>query len=80
MLIYILCDGIVLQTFLLCLNKVALHLSVEPVAHGLHHDVTVAIYAWTLPLLYQLLEDILHIGHVIVSAKAKVLGFPVITT
>ena len=71
-------DVDVLHLHRLCCHEVALHLSVQTVAHQFEHDVGVAVDAWTLSLLGQLLEDFIHVGHVKVAAKAEVLRLPVI--
>ena len=63
----------------LCCHEISLHLSVKSVAHQFEHDVGVAVDAWALALLGQLLEDFIYVGHVEVTAKAEVLRLPVVT-
>ena len=68
----------VLHLHRLCCHEVSLHLSVKSVAHQFEHDVGVAVDAWALALLGQLLEDFIYVGHVEVAAKAEVLRLPVV--
>ena len=68
----------VLHLHRLCSHEVALHLSVQAVAHQFKHDVGVTVDAWALTLLGQLLEDFIYVGHVEVAAKTEVLRLPVV--
>ena len=68
----------VLHLHRLCCHEVSLHLSVKSVAHQFEHDVGVAVDAWALALLGQLLEDFIYVGHVEVAAKAEVLRLPIV--
>ena len=63
----------------LCSHKVALHFSIQTVSHQFKHNVGIAIDTWTLPLLGQLLENLIHISHVEVSTEAEVLRLPIVT-
>ena len=78
MVFYVIGDVGVLHLHRLCCHEVALHLSVQTVAHQFKHDVGVAVYAWTLTLLGQFLEDFIYVGHVEVTAKTEILRLPVV--
>ena len=67
-----------LQPLVLGLNKVALHLAVQPMPHQFKHDVGVAVDARALTLAGYLVKDLINVGHVEVAAEAEVLGFPVV--
>ena len=67
-----------LKPLFLGIGEVAFHLPVEPVSHPLQHYVAVGVYARALALCRYLLEHFVYVGHVKVSAEAKVLGFPVV--
>ena len=70
----------VLKLHCLSSNEVAFHLAIKTVTHELKHDVGIAVYARTLSLLRNLLENLIDIRHVEVTAEAEVLGLPIVTT
>ncbi len=78
MLVNIVGDGLVFQPLVLGLHEIALHLAVEAMAHGFHHDVAVAIDAGALALAGELPKDLINVGHVVVATETEVLGFPVV--
>ena len=65
-----LCGGLLIQ---------ALHLAVQTVSHQFQGDVRVAVDTWTLSLGGQEVEHLVDVGHVKVTAKAQVLGAPVVS-
>ena len=48
--------------------------------HQFEHDVGVAVDAWKLSLLRELLEHLVDVGHVEVSTKTEIFGTPVVAT
>ena len=64
-----LCGGLLIQ---------ALHLAVQTVSHQFQGNVRVAVDTWTLSLGGQEVEHLVDVGHVKVTAKAQVLGAPVV--
>ena len=66
-----LCGGLLIQAF---------HLAVQSVSHQFQGDIRVAVDTWTLALGGQEVEHLVDVGHVKVTAKAQVLGAPVIAS
>ena len=55
------------------------HFAVEPVAYLLQHDVGVGILARVLADSGNACKDLIHVRHVEITAKGKVLGAPVVS-
>ena len=68
------------QSFLFSLDEQAFYFPVQPMPHQFERDIRVAVDAWGLSLLNNLLEYLFDVRHVEVAAKTEVLGSPVITT
>ena len=78
MVFYIVGDVGILHLHRLGSNEVALHLTIQTMAHEFEHDVGIAVDAWALALTCKLLEYLIHIGHVEVATKTEVLSLPVV--
>ena len=78
MLFYIMCDVSFRQSELLCIHEVTLHFTVQAVPHEFKEQISITVDTWTLSLIGQLLEDILYIGHVEITAHTEVLSLPII--
>ena len=68
------------QSFLFSLDEQTFYFPVQPMPHQFERDIRVAVDAWGLSLLNNLLEYLFDVRHVEVAAKTEVLGSPVITT
>ncbi len=68
------------QAFLLTFHIEALHLAVQTVAHLFQHDIRVGIFTRMLAVGSDTCENLIHIGHVEITAQCQILGTPVITT
>ena len=69
----------VLESLFLGFQEVALHLAIQTVAHQFEGDVGITVDARALALVGNLLEDLVDVGHVEVSAEAEVLGPPIVS-
>ena len=79
MVFNIACYRRVLESLLLGFHEVALHLAIQTVPHQLEGDVGITVDARALALVGNLLEDLVDVGHVEVSAEAEVLGPPIVS-
>ena len=78
MVIDITSNVLALKSFVLGIDKVALHFTVQSVTHQLEHDIAVAVYSRTLSLTCKPFENLFYVGHIEVATQTEVLGFPVV--
>ena len=80
MLVDIVGDASALETKVLGIVVVALHLTVESVPHPLEHDITVTIDTRALSHGSNLVEYLIDVGHIEITAKTEVFRLPVVAS
>ena len=68
-----------MDTLVLTLLEDSLNLTVETMTHKLEHDICVGVYTWVLSVRHQLMEHVLNVCYMEVTAEGKVLRSPVVT-
>ncbi len=66
------------QSLILGFHEIPFHFPIQTMPHQFEHDITIAIDARTLSLFGKIVEYLLDIGHVEITAKAKILRLPVV--
>ena len=79
MIFYIVSHTHACQSFRFGKIEEALHFTVETVSHLFQHDVRIGILPWMLADSSDTCKDLIHVRHVEIAAKSKILSPPVIT-